>query len=384
MKLWNRLVGQPDVIHQLQRAARDETPTHAWLFTGPPGSGRSTAALTFAAALLCEQTNPSDRACGQCKSCLTVMSGSHADLTHFSTENLTIKIEEARELVVKAQDRPAVGRWRVIIVEDADRMPERTSNVLLKAIEEPPPHTIWLLCAPSPVDVLVTIRSRCRPIKLRVPELTVLVELLESEGIPTDLARHCASLAQGHIGISRRLATVEEARLRREAVVRMPISLRSLPAAMKAAEELIQIAEAEAEADAQERNEVEKAQLMTALGIQEGEKVSPSMRSQIRQLEDDQKRRARRIKTDTLDRFLIDIQTVFRDVLTLQLGTGSALINTHLTSQLEAYATATNELKTLEKLDAVSLTRRRIATNASAKLSFEAMMAGFVTDQERG
>lgn len=381
MSVWNNLVGQPDVVQQLQQAAAAERPTHAWLLSGPPGSGRSTAALAFAAALLCEEPNPEHRGCGQCKSCQTVLSGSHADLTHFSTENLSIKIEEARELVVKAQDRPAVGRWRVMIVEDADRMPERTSNVLLKAIEEPPPHTIWLLCAPSPVDVLVTIRSRCRPVKLRVPHLSDVVQLLVSEGIPEDLAFHCASLAQGHIGIARRLATIPEARARREAVVRMPISLRSLPSAMKAAEDLVQIAEEEANADAEARNEVEKNQLMTALGIQEGEKINPSMRSQLRQLEEDQKRRARRIKTDTLDRFLIDIQTVFRDILTLQLGTGSPLINTHLAQELQQYAAQTTGVKTLERLDAVTLTRRRISTNASAKLVFEAMMAGFVHER---
>lgn len=379
MNVWNQLVGQPDVVDQLSQAAAAEQPTHAWLFTGPAGSGRSTAALAFAAALLCDQLNPTDRGCGHCKSCQTVFSGSHADLTHFSTENPNIKIEEARELVVKAQDRPAVGRWRIMIVEDADRMPERTSNVLLKALEEPPPHTIWLLCAPSPVDVLITIRSRCRPVKLRVPQRADVVNLLVSEGITENLALHCAALAQGHIEVARRLATLEEARTRRETVVRMPISLRSLPAAMKAAEDLITIADEEAEADAEARNEVEKAQLMTTLGVQEGEKVTPSVRSQLRQLEEDQKRRARRIKTDTLDRFLIDIQTVFRDVLTLQMRTGSELINTHLREELQRYAANTTEVKTLERLDRVSLTRRRIATNASAKLAFEAMMAGFVT-----
>lgn len=378
MTVWNRLVGQPEVTEQLQRAAASATPTHAWLFTGPPGSGRSTAALNLAAALLCDQADPAQRGCGVCKSCTTVLNGSHADLTHFSTENVTIKIDEARELVVKAQDRPSVGRWRVMIVEDADRMPERTSNVLLKAIEEPPPHTIWLLCAPSPVDVLVTIRSRCRPVKLRVPQLNQVVSLLVSEGIEEPLAQHCAALAQGHIGVARRLATVPEARSRRETVVRMPIMLRSISQAMRAAENLISIAEEEADADAEARNEVELAHLKTALGIDDEEKINPSMRAQIRQLEEDQKRRARRIKTDMLDRFLIDIQTVFRDVLTLQLGTGSQLINSHLEQELREYAQRYTSEKTLEQLDSVSLTRRRISTNAGARLAFEAMMTGFV------
>ena len=379
MSVWDNLVGQPQAVEQLRAAAASDSPHHAWLLTGPPGSGRSTAAVALAAALLCEESDTAQRGCGQCRACRTVLKGSHADLTHFSTENLQIKIEEARELVVRAQDRPSVGRWRVIIVEDADRMPERTSNVLLKAIEEPPPHTIWLLCAPSPQDVLVTIRSRCRSLKLRVPSTADVAELLvRRDGVEPGLAEHCAALAQGHVGVARRLALYPETRSRRESVVRMPVSLRSIAQAMAAAEKLVEIADEEAEADAAERNERERAELMAQLGMEEDQKVTPAMRAQLRHLEEDQKRRARRIKTDTLDRFLIDIQTVFRDVLTIQLGTGSALINTHLAQELSEYARANTPEKTLQRLDTVSLTRRRISTNASARLAFEAMMTSLL------
>lgn len=379
MSVWDNLVGQPQAVEQLRAAAASDHPHHAWLLTGPPGSGRSTAAVALAAALLCEQTDPDQRGCGQCRACRTVLKGSHADLTHFSTENLQIKIEEARDLVVRAQDRPSVGRWRVIIVEDADRMPERTSNVLLKAIEEPPPHTIWLLCAPSPQDVLVTIRSRCRSLKLRVPSTADVAELLvRRDGVEPGLAEHCAALAQGHVGVARRLALYPEARSRRESVVRMPVSLRSIAQAMAAAEKLVEIADEEAEADAAERNERERAELMAQLGMEEDQKVTPAMRAQLRHLEEDQKRRARRIKTDTLDRFLIDIQTVFRDVLTIQLGTGSALINSHLAQELSEYARVNTPEKTLQRLDTVSLTRRRLSTNASARLAFEAMMTSLL------
>ncbi len=378
MSVWDRLVGQPEVTAQLARAAAEDRPTHAWLFTGPPGSGRSEAARAFAAALLCDSPEPSQRGCGVCKSCQTALSGSHADLTHFTTENLQIRIEEARDLVVKAQDRPSVGRWRVIILEDADRMPERTSNVLLKAIEEPPPHTIWLLTAPSPLDVLVTIRSRCRPVKLRVPSQQAVAEALVASGVAAELAGQCAALAQGNLDVARQLATSRKEFDRRNSVVRMPLGIRGISDAMAAAEKLIGISDDAAEAVAAERNERERQELMRTLGIEEGEKVNPSMRAQLRNLEEDQKRRARRIKTDTLDRFLVDLQTFFRDVLTLQLGTGSALINAHLADELAAYAQARSSAKTLELLDSVALTRRRISTNASAKLAFEAMMASFL------
>lgn len=377
MSVWDTLIGQPDVLTALQRAYADERPTHAWLFTGPPGAGRATAALAFAAALLCER-ELGQRGCGTCRSCQTVLSGSHADFVHFRTEKTQITIDEARDFVVRAQDRPAVGRWRVMLIEDADRMPERTSNVLLKAIEEPPPHTIWLLTAPSPADVLVTIRSRCRPVNLRVPTTDAVTAALVSGGHAPEAAELAARMSQGNLEVARRLAEDEDARKRRSSVVRLPISLLTVAAAMEAADELISIAEAEADADASARNDTERAALLTSLGYEDGERLSPTHRSQLRQLEEDQKRRAKRIQTDTLDRFLADIQTVLRDVLTLQLRTDSALINAHLGQSLYDYAASGSAERTLAHLDAVAATRRRLKSNASPRLAFEAMMTGFV------
>lgn len=384
MSVFDSLTGQLDVRAQLTRAAAEEKPTHAWLFTGPPGAGRSDAALAFAAALLCDQPDPAARGCGHCRSCTTVLSGSHADFLHFATEKTTITIDEARDFVVRAQDRPVVGRWRVMLIEDADRMPERTSNVLLKAIEEPPPHTIWLLTAPSPADVLVTIRSRCRPVKLRLPSVAdVAARLLadaqaRGENLEPQQADFVARLAQGNLEVAHKLATDTEARKRRTSVVKLPISLRTVAAAMEAADDLISLAEAQAEADATTRNDAERTALLAALGYEEGDKLSPTHRAQIRQLEEGQKRRARRIQTDTLDRFLADIQTVFRDVLTLQLRTESELINAHLGQALYDYAAHHSPAKTLTHLDTVAKTRRRLHTNASPRLAFEAMMTSFI------
>ncbi|MCT1880179.1 DNA polymerase III subunit delta' [Kocuria rhizophila] len=375
MSVWDEVVGQPRVVEQLQRAARDNEPTHAWLFTGPPGSGRSTAARALAAALLCEHGT----GCGQCQACRTAFAGTHADVTNFVTENPQISIEEARELVVRAQDRPSVGSWRIMIVEDADRMTERTSNVMLKSIEEPPPHTIWLLCAPSPMDVLVTIRSRCRAVTLKVPSPEDVARLLVARhGVTEERAVECARLAQCHVGVATRLALYDDARTRRQEVVSLPLSMRGVTQAVRAADRLHRLAVDESAADAEARNDEERAQLLVSLGAPETGRVPPAIRGALNRLEADQKRRSRRIQTDTLDRFLIDLTTFYRDVLSVQLDTGMPLINVHLSDQIRGYATNTAAEQTLQTIDVISETRRRIRTNVSAQLAFEAMMVSIV------
>ncbi|GAA1343508.1 DNA polymerase III subunit delta' [Kocuria palustris] len=374
MSVWDDLVGQDAVVDQLARAARDEQPPHAWLVTGPPGSGRSHAALALAAALLCEQPDPADRGCGECSACRTVRAGSHADLTHFRTEHSEIRIDEARELVVRAQDRPSVGRWRVMVIEDADRMAERTSNVMLKAIEEPPPGTIWLLCAPSPSDVLVTIRSRCRPVTLRVPPVEAVAELLERrDGVPAARALECARLAQSHVGVARRLALYDDARERRRRVVEMPLRLGGVSDAVREAGRLTRLAEEEATAESEARDEEERAHLLTSMGAAESGKMPPNVRSALRRLEEDQKRRSKRVRTDTLDRFLIDLTTFYRDALTLQLQTGSELVNQHIADSLRDHALNSTPEESLERIDTIARTRTRIRTSAAAGLAFEAM-----------
>ncbi|WP_026819333.1 DNA polymerase III subunit delta' [Arthrobacter castelli] len=375
MSVWDDLPGQSAVIEQLRSAAEAERPTHAWLFTGPPGSGRSNAARAFAAALQCEQDRPEDRGCGTCHACHTVLAGTHGDVTNVATEKVTISIAEVRELITRAQDRPSSGRWRVIIVEDADRMAERTTNVLLKAIEEPPPRTIWILCAPSPADVMVTIRSRCRPVSLRIPPAEDVAELLvRRDGATPEAAGYAARVSQSHIGVARRLAHDEEARERRSRVVSLPLNLHSVSEAVVAAGRLHDLANDDAKSSSERRNAAEREQLLTALGAPETGKLPASMRSQVKQLEEDQKRRAKRAVTDALDRAMIDLTTFFRDVLTLQMGTSSELINEQIRAELEQYASNTTAESTLKRLDAIGETRQRLATtNAAPLLALESM-----------
>lgn len=385
MSVWDDLQGQEPVVAQLSQAASSVRPTHAWLVTGPPGSGRSNAARAFAAALVCEQEDLKARGCGECHACHTVLAGTNADVTFVATEKTTITIEEARELVTKAQDRPSSARWRVMIVGDADRMAERTTNVLLKAIEEPPPRTIWILCAPSPADVLVTIRSRCRAVSLRVPPVEDVAALLvRRDGIEPQMAGLAARAAQSHVGIARRLAQDAGARERRDAIVRLPLKLRDVTDAVRAAGSLVELATAEANSSNDERDAAEKAALLRSLGAPETGTLPPSIRSQVRALEEDQKRRSKRSITDTLDRALTDLLSFYRDALVLQLSAAGEpeaagldaveLVNAALRPELLAFARESTPETTLERMDAINSVRRRITTtNVAPLLAIEAM-----------
>ncbi|MGJ3192586.1 DNA polymerase III subunit delta' [Paenarthrobacter sp. FR1] len=381
MSVWDDLQGQAPVVAQLKQAAQGETGlTHAWLFTGPPGSGRSNAAKAFAAALNCQQDDVTLRGCGECAACHTILGETHSDVTFVRTEKVTITIDEARELVSKAGDRPSTGRWRIIVVEDADRMAERTTNVLLKAIEEPTPRTIWMLCAPSPADVLVTIRSRCRPVSLRLPPASDVADLLvRRDGVERQLADRAARAAQSHIGIARRLARDAEARERRMETVRIPLGLRGVTAAVMMAEKLVRIATEEANSSNDERDAAEKIALLASLGAPESGTLPPSMRSQVKQLEDDQKRRAKRSITDSLDRTLTDLLSFYRDVLIIQLGNAVELVNVELKGELEEYAGRSTPETTLARMDAINKARVRITTtNVAPLLAVESMATSLI------
>jgi DNA polymerase III subunit delta' len=374
------LVGQQAVVEQLESAVSSGAPTHAWLFTGPPGSGRSNAARAFAAALNCPE-----QGCGDCQSCRLVAAGSHPAVSLVSTENVSYRIEDVRQLITTAQDRPQGYRWRVIVVEDADRMTERATNVLLKAIEEPPPQTVWVLCAPSPADVLVTIRSRCRHVSLRIPPADAVAELLiRRDGLTPERARFAARVSQNHIGVARRLATDAEARTRREETVALPLKVRSASQAIVAASRLVTMAQADAAAESDARLAEEQTALRRSLGLEPEEKVPPKLRAQFKRLEDEAGRRAKRAVTDSLDRTLIDLTAVYRDVLSLKLATGAELINEHLRAQLTELAEALSPEQTLACLDALNTSRVRITQNVPPALAMEALMMQLIPRRPRG
>ena len=374
--VFDNLIDQEHVISILREAvsaASDSTNksqemTHAWLFTGPPGSGRSNAALAFAAALVCRTGG-----CSDCTDCKTALTGSHADVELIRTEGLSIKIDEVRELITRASWSPAVGNYRVVVIEDADRLTESAANALLKAIEEPGLRTVWLLCAPSSTDVLPTIRSRTRSLVLRTPSIAAVAALLEKEKFSPAMADFAARVSQGHIGRARHLAKSEEARTRRQAILKISLIITDIASAFKAAQVLVEAAKAEAEEEAERRDDVEISALKEAWG-QQGSKLTQGGSKAVKELEKEQKSRTTRMVRDYLDRALLDIATLYRDILLIQSNSSDSIINTDLIAEITKIAEATTPEATLAKLEAIMSARTNLSHNAAPLLTIEALM----------
>ncbi|WP_028934173.1 DNA polymerase III subunit delta' [Pseudonocardia spinosispora] len=377
MSVWTEVVGQDRAVAELSAAATDPTAmTHAWLFTGPPGSGRSVAARAFAAALQCPYNG-----CGQCQACRTVMAGTHSDVREVVPEGLSISVSEMRALVQIAARRPSSGRWQIVVIADADRLTEGASNALLKAVEEPSERTVFLLCAPSdhPDDVPVTIRSRCRLVPLRTPPPDAIADVLASrDGIDPETAAWAASVCGGHVGRARRLARDDDARRRREQVLRIPLSLRGFGEVFAAADDLIGSAEAEAVDMTGSRNQAEREALATAMGAGgTGKGVAAAQRgakAAERELERKQKSRATRTQRDALDRALVDLAGFYRDVLAVRVGASVAATHPDRAADAQRAASSWTPESTLIRLEAVLGCREALESNVKPRIAVEAML----------
>jgi DNA polymerase-3 subunit delta' len=391
--VFTRLVGQSAVEAELvaaARAARGDsahdvvatgTMTHAWLITGPPGSGRSVAALCFAAALQC--TSAGAPGCGECRACTTTMAGTHGDVRRIIPEGLSIGVDEMRSIVQIASRRPSTGRWQIVVVEDADRLTEGAANALLKVVEEPPPSTVFLLCAPSvdPEDIAITLRSRCRHVALVTPSTAAIAQvLIDSDGLSAEEAQWAASVSGGHVGRARRLATDSEARDRRTRALGLARDAATPSRAYAAAEELVATAEAEARALTGGRDEVETEELRTALGAGgTGKGAAGALRGSagaLKDLERRQKSRQTRASRDALDRALIDLATYFRDALLVANGAGAVAPNhPDMADKVASLAAHASPERLLRCIEAVLECREALATNVKPKFAVDAMVA---------
>lgn len=378
MSVFAELIGQSHIVLALKDAVRsarngEETQemTHAWLFTGPPGSGRSSAAIAFAAALVCPEAG-----CDTCIDCRSAKAGGHADVELMRTEGLSIKIDEVRELMQRVSWAPSVAQWRVVVIEDADRLTESAANALLKAIEEPGARTVWLLCAPSLSDVLPTIRSRTRHLQLRTPSQSEVAQVLvERDGISPGMADFAARVSQGHIGKARFLARDESIRSRRNEILKLPFSITSIATAFSAAATLVSLATEEANFQSISKSEKETQELGMAWGQgATGRGMASGGAKALKELEKEQKSRATRMVRDSLDGALLDLATLYRDVLMVQSGVEESLINSELKEEIFQFANRIRPEKVLRKIDAIMQARVNLAYNAAPLLSVEALM----------
>jgi len=376
--VFDDLVGQEHIIEILQGAVaasrtREESQemTHAWVFTGPPGSGRSSAAVAFAQALIC-----SNNGCGICSDCNAAKTSGHPDVEIIRTEGLSIKVEEVRELLTRVAWAPSMGGWRVVVMEDADRLTESAANALLKAIEEPGARTVWLLCAPTLHDVLPTIRSRCRHLQLRTPSLEAVTKvLINRDNIAPGMADFAARVSQGHIGRAKYLATNESVRSNRKLIMQLPLQLGSLAAAFQAAQTLVDIATAEANSSSDERDEKEIEKLQEAYGKgATGRGMATGGAKAVKELEKEQKSRSTRMVRDSIDGALLDIATFYRDVMMVQSGNTESMINTDMREEIEGYSASHPEHSTILKINALMEARANLARNAAPLVTCEALM----------
>jgi DNA polymerase III subunit delta' len=378
--VWDDLVGQEPTVATLQQAVtaageallRQSAPgmSHAWLFTGPPGSGRSNAARAFAAALLCDQGG-----CRECLSCRTTLAGSHPDVTLVRTEALSIKVDEVRELVRRAAMSPTGRRWQVLVIEDSDRLTDQAGDALLKALEEPAQRTIWLLCAPTVEDVLPTVRSRARLLVLRTPSTSaVATTLAERNGVGQALAMFAARASQGHIGRARALATDEATRNRRREVLSMAGRLNDVGSCIRAASNLVEAATEEAGPIAARLETQEKADLEQSFGAGGKGVRAKGLAPAVKALETEQRTRRKRLERDCIDRALIDLMSLYRDVMTVQIGAGVGLVNEELRTDVTALARRSTAEKSLRRIQAILAAREALEANVAPTLTLESMM----------
>ena len=344
--------------------------THAWVFTGPPGSGRSSAAVAFAQALICP-----DNGCGTCIDCNSAKTHGHPDVEIIRTEGLSIKVEEVRELLTRVAWAPSMGGWRVVVMEDADRLTESAANALLKAIEEPGTRTVWLLCAPTLHDVLPTIRSRCRHLQLRTPSLEAVTNfLINRDNIAPGMADFAAHVSQGHIGRAKYIASNESVRSNRKTIMQLPLQLGSLAAAFQAAQTLLDLATTEASASSEERDEkeVEKLQEAYRKGAT-GRGMATGGAKAVKELEKEQKSRLTRMVRDSIDGALLYLATFYRDAMMVQSGNADSIINTDIREKIESYALNSTSHSTIYKLNAIMEARANLARNSTPLVTCESL-----------
>lgn len=389
-----RLADRPAVqeaILQAARAARGlpgadpRAMSHSWLFTGPPGSGRSNAALAFAAALMCTNVDTngpeSELGCGQCDGCRSVLeTQSHPDLKFWTPQGLTIKVEEVRGVIKDAIALPTHAKFRVIIFDNADRLTAGASNALLKTVEEPSAQTVIIMCAPSadPQDFSQTLRSRCRHLYIPSPSVEYIVEQLVSEGASPNDAHLAALTSLRHVGRARRLVTNPDAQKRRAMAINLAEDVFHGSQAFQSAQALIKLVNDEAKSDGAEREEKEVSNLEVAYGAGGKGKgtgrENRDLKSAVKRLQDQHKLQQTRRQRDYLDLVLIDLAGIYRDALMRKVGADVELTHPDFEGLADELAARVSEEGLLACQNAISKCREQMSHNVTQQIAFDGLI----------
>lgn len=381
MSVWDSIVGQDQVVEQLKAIAcgNPNAIAQSWLICGPPGSGRSYVARAFAAALESPDRGLEDE---PTRVSQQVLADTHPDVTVLATNKVTIGIDEVRDIITTAEQMPSTAPWRIIIIEDVDRMLERTTNVLLKEIEEPSEHTIWLLCAPSAQDVLPTIRSRTRIVNLAVPSDQAVAKFLESQGVEPKIAVRAARLAQGHIGIARLYATEERVMTDRDELIVGVLNLMRASDAVLLAGQLIDSAKTQADDEVSKKVAAAETEFRRINGLGEKDRIPPKLRSAYNAIskKDELKKQSTRLTRDVLDRALNSIASIYRDVAVLQNNAEDSvgLVNLENRSAIAELSVRLDRAGAVRRLEDIATARRRLNGNGNPVLVLEALFCALI------
>lgn len=204
------LVGQDRLVADFQRAVIGG-PRHAYIFTGPPHSGKRTLAFAFAKAMNCTERPFSGEFCGHCSICRRIDRNVFPDVTTFdlatqadrertSGKNLALTIATIRDVTSQVAYRPSESRWKIVIVDDVESMQETAQEAFLKTLEEPPSYAIIILLTSDADLLLPTIRSRCVTVRMQVTNEGVVQDALSERGVATEEAARIAALSDGRVG----------------------------------------------------------------------------------------------------------------------------------------------------------------------------------------
>lgn len=366
MSVWDRLRGSRSAEGVANQIERGEI-THAWLFVGPAGSGKSPTAIALAAALNCP-VEPLV-GCGGCSSCLRTSRRRHPDVHHIVPEGPIIPVDMVRETVIPEANRsPFEARYQVFIIEEAERMNPAAQNALLKTLEEPQPHTIFVLISDRAEELLETVHSRCRVIRLEPVAEERIVELLEQEGAPKEIALLSARISEGDLEKARALAFDDEVGARRRMWAHLPRRLTSSGDALDAAGEVLEESRSAGKALQLAQKEQVK-ELAEALGERRGTAQARNA------LEKRHKREVRRLEGEVLSDALRTLASFYRDVLAVRRGGEEAVANLDLLEELRGWADSEiPDAALVEAMERCIVARGTLPRNANPQLAIEAVL----------